>query len=221
VESTVAVSTLSYARVGPVHFQPIEWELNPITQYVGGRALNAGCGYRDITRLLQGMGASEVTNCDIATDIPGATLCSLDTLPFDDASFDTILCNAVLEHVVSVEAVMASLVRVLRPGGHLIVTIPFLQPYHEAPRDFRRFTKEGMTQLAEQSGLEVRALLPVHTIAQTLGWILWEYLLDNDKRVMQRLCYPVIWYFTRRRCRSDLASTRSANTFQGVFRKPL
>ena len=43
----MAVSTLSYARVGPVHFQPIEWELNPIARYVGGRTLNAGCGYRE------------------------------------------------------------------------------------------------------------------------------------------------------------------------------
>jgi hypothetical protein len=97
--------------------------------------------------------------------------------------------------------------------------IPFLQPYHEAPTDFRRYTREGMRQLGDRYGLETVALYPVHTIAQTLGWILWEYLLERDNSALQAVFWPFIWLATRWSCRSDLARSRTANAFQSVYLK--
>ena len=37
-----------FTRCGPVHFQPLEWELEPVAGYFRGHVLNAGCGDRDI-----------------------------------------------------------------------------------------------------------------------------------------------------------------------------
>ncbi len=162
----MSVKSLSFARVGPVHFQPIELELRPVGSFIAGETLNAGCGYRDISSILKEMGASGVVNVDIATDIPGAIESSLDKIPLEADRFDTVLCNAVLEHVEHIDAVMAELVRVLKPGGRLIVSIPFLQPYHASPTDFRRFTVEGIRQLGETRGLEVVQVRAVHSIAQ-------------------------------------------------------
>jgi len=216
----LAVSSLSYARVGPVHFQPLEWELAPIAEFVSGRLLNAGCGYRDIGPLLRRFGANEVANMDIETNIPGAILGSLDAMPFPENDFDTVLCNAVLEHVGSADAVMKELFRVLRPNGHAIVAIPFLQPYHKSPRDFRRYTVEGMESLGLDHGFEIVAIKPVHTIAQTLGWILWEHLLERNTVLGQRIFWPLIWAATRYMCRSDQKLIGTANTFQAIYRKP-
>jgi SAM-dependent methyltransferase len=53
---------------------------------------------------------------DVAADITA--------LPFDDASFDAVLCSHVLEHVEDDRAAMAELARVLRPGGWLVVLVP-------------------------------------------------------------------------------------------------
>jgi SAM-dependent methyltransferase len=68
-------------------------------------------------------------------------------LPFPDATFTRIECDAVLEHVPHPEAVAAELTRVLAPGGILHLVVPFCHPYHAYPEDYRRFTLQGLLTL--------------------------------------------------------------------------
>jgi SAM-dependent methyltransferase len=82
---------------------------------------------------------------------------SAELLPFADASFDTVLCTEVLEHLREPGTAVSEAARVLRPGGHLIASIPFLYGIHEQPWDFGRFTEFGLRSLFEGHGLE-----PVH-----------------------------------------------------------
>jgi SAM-dependent methyltransferase len=214
------IPSSSFERNGPVHFQPLEVELRQLQDYFRGAVLNAGCGNRDITDVLKRLGATTVTNVDIVSNIPNAILSSLDSLPLESATFDTVFCNAVLEHVVPIDAVMAELKRVTRPGGRLLIAIPFLQPYHESPTDFRRFTAEGMRQLGDRHGLKTLLVQPVHGITQTLGWILWAHLLDTGATLRQRLFWPLIWVMTRWWHRGNPRALRAANTFQAVYEKP-
>lgn len=65
-------------------------------------------------------------------------------LPFADASFDTVLLLDVLEHVPDDRAVLDEIARVLKPGGLLLLSVPFLYPLHDAPHDHRRFTAPGL-----------------------------------------------------------------------------
>jgi len=67
-------------------------------------------------------------------------------LPFPDAVFTRVECDAVLEHVADPE-------RVLAPGGYAHLVAPFCHPYHRYPEDYRRFTPDGLRLLA--GGLEV------------------------------------------------------------------
>ncbi len=48
---------------------------------------------------------------------------------------------------------MREIERVLAPGGYAHVVTPFCHPFHEYPKDYRRFTIDGLKELA--SGLEV------------------------------------------------------------------
>jgi SAM-dependent methyltransferase len=64
-----------------------------------------------------------------------------------DNSVDSVICNAVLEHVYSPERVVAEMVRVLKPGGMLYAEVPFMFFFHGYPNDFRRYTREGMRRL--------------------------------------------------------------------------
>jgi len=208
-----------FLRIGPVHFQPLERELEPLRMYFSGRTLNAGCGDRDITETLRGFGATEVVNYDIASKILNAVIGPLGKMPFAAAEFDSILCNAVLGHVESPERVIREMVRVLRPAGHLVVGMPFLQPFHSCPGDFRRSTVEGIRRLGTASGLEVIAIHPTHTIAQTLGWIIWSYLEEKRSRVRKAILYPLLWCCTRYCCRTDSSLVGTASAFQAVYRK--
>jgi hypothetical protein len=87
---------IPFTRLGPVHFQPLEWELEAVRPYFRGKVLYAGCGSRDISPVVRTMGAESMVNADLSTNIRGGVLCNLAALPFKSNQFDTILCNAVL-----------------------------------------------------------------------------------------------------------------------------
>jgi len=69
-------------------------------------------------------------------------------LPFTSDLFQRVECDAVLEHVKCPSQVMREIERVLAPGGYVHIVVPFCHPFHEYPRDFQRFTPDGLRQLA-------------------------------------------------------------------------
>ncbi len=212
---------MALVRVGPVHFQALEQELEPVARYLSGHVLNAGCGTRDIGPYLRRNGVTEITRCDVASEEADVVVGPLEAMPFADASFDSALCNAVLEHVVDAERAIRELARVVRKGGHLIVAVPFLQPYPACPGDFRRYTADGLAQLGRNAGLEVVSVLPVHSFAQTLGWILWEYAREKGGRLRRSVAWALVFLVTRVWNSTDRALMKNANTFQAVFRIPM
>lgn len=65
-------------------------------------------------------------------------------LDFEDESFDAVVCESILEHVPYPQKAISELHRVLKPGGEIWVQLPFLYPYHEAPKDYWRVTPDGL-----------------------------------------------------------------------------
>ena len=81
--------------------------------------------------------------------LPGVDVAAnAETLPFRSSVFQRVECDAVLEHVERPDLVMSEITRVLAPGGFAHIVVPFCHPFHEYPRDFRRFTLDGLKQLA-------------------------------------------------------------------------
>jgi len=68
-------------------------------------------------------------------------------LPFKDNSFDTVMIIAVLEHTKEPQKIVNEIHRVLKKGGVVYSTTPFMQPYHPSPTDYWRFTKDGLKHL--------------------------------------------------------------------------
>ena len=65
-------------------------------------------------------------------------------LKFADETFDVVACTAVLEHVPRPQKAVDELHRVLRPGGEIWVGLPWVQPYHQMPKDYWRATPDGL-----------------------------------------------------------------------------
>lgn len=92
----------------------------------------------------------------VVLDYPEFDLCA--PLPGGE-TYDVVICEQVIEHVVDPCAAARNLHRLTTPGGNVIVSTPFLVKVHELPayglNDYWRFTPRGLRTLLEHAGLEV------------------------------------------------------------------
>jgi 2-polyprenyl-3-methyl-5-hydroxy-6-metoxy-1,4-benzoquinol methylase len=104
----------------------------------GRRVLDAGCGEGYGTALLQSAGASTVVGVDIdeatvkhARERYGLQFLQVDiaALPFQDGSFDIVVCFETIEHVADGSRALSELRRVLTADGLLIISTPNAAEY--------------------------------------------------------------------------------------------
>ena len=79
-------------------------------------------------------------------------------LPYSDATFDVVYSDQVFEHVRYPDALMNNVARVLKPGGFLVGSVSYLEPYHSY--SIFNFTPYGLCRVVEDAGLKVLALRP-------------------------------------------------------------
>jgi SAM-dependent methyltransferase len=129
-----------------------------------------------------GAGASPdgYVNIDILAFDGVDLLANAELLPFPPNLFQRVECDAVLEHVRHPCSVMREIERVLQPGGFAHIVTPFCHPFHEYPRDYRRFTPDGLCEMA--GGLSVvasgwrtgpTATMLVFTLEYAKLWLPW------------------------------------------------
>jgi ubiquinone/menaquinone biosynthesis C-methylase UbiE len=110
----------------------------------------------------------KTTSCDLDGDIH--------KLPLKDGSVDVLICFEVIEHVQDPFKAVQELFRVLHPGGLLLLTTPFLFPYHgrsstlinyshEEYPDFWRFTHQGLRFLCKDF-----SKVEVYAFSSTIGY---------------------------------------------------
>ena len=72
---------------------------------------------------------------------------------FPEKLYDIVICQQVLEHVKNPFKAVDTLSKLIKPGGILIASTPFLLKIHAAPNDYWRFTTEGMRVLLSENNL--------------------------------------------------------------------
>ena len=97
----------------------------------------------DGMRLLYDDPAIELLSFDVYPSPYVQFVADAHKIPLPDGTFDGVIVQAVLEHVLEPTVVVAEIYRVLRSGGLLYAETPFLQPVHGGPSDFTRFTESG------------------------------------------------------------------------------
>lgn len=129
---------------------------------------------------------------------PGVdVVADVENLPFKTDSIAAIECDAVLEHVRQPMNAVVELARVLRPGGLLHVVVPFCHPFHEYPRDYQRWTLDGLRELLSQFEILDLGLRTGPTA--TLLTFLLEYVKIVSPRRLRKAAYGVcgwlLWPF--------------------------
>jgi SAM-dependent methyltransferase len=125
----------------------------------GARVLDAGAGEGKYARYFarQRYCGVDLAVGDTAWDYSRLeAIADLTSLPFRAGAFDAVLNIVTMEHLREPGRALAEMARVAAPGGCLLVAAPHEWEVHQAPHDYFRFTRHGMTYLLENAGWEVR-----------------------------------------------------------------
>ncbi len=185
-------------------------DFSKIQLKAGMRVLDAGCGSgRHLCAAFRTPGM-EVVGVDLnradldkakgfltlmAAETEGRWLISradVTKLPFRDDSFDVVVCSEVLEHVVENRTAVGELLRVLKPGGDLVVTVPRFLPericwalssaYHQEPGGHIRIYKKGeLLNLLKEAGARCRLIRYRHALHAPYWWLKCLVGHTNDK----------------------------------------
>lgn len=133
-------------------------DLAPVLKAARGTVVDVGCGaqpYRgllptstryiglDTQSALQDFGYSMPDVLPIGDD---------DHWPVDGGEADLVLATETLEHVRRPDEFLGEAARILRPGGQIVLTVPFAARWHYIPHDYWRFTPSSLRMLLERAG---------------------------------------------------------------------
>jgi SAM-dependent methyltransferase len=146
---------------------------------VGSRILDVGAGDAPYRELFSGHDyrTSDWSGTFYVPEHPTDVVAPAHDLPLEDDSLDAVVCTQVLEHVPEPSEVLSEFVRVLRPGGRLIISTPLTWYLHETPHDYYRYTSYGLHHLLEKAGFTEIAVEPMNdspsTVAALLRHLRW------------------------------------------------
>ena len=123
-------------------------------------------------------------------------------MPLAAASVDCALATEVFEHCPEPELVMREINRVLKPGGLLFLTVPFLWPLHEVPHDEYRYTPFALERHLRKSGFDSIQLQALGgwdaSLAQMLSlWVRRRPFTPLKRRLLTVLTIPIVRFLLR------------------------
>jgi SAM-dependent methyltransferase len=131
------------------------------TRTMSGRFLDVGGGAKSRTReyLPKGVEPDSI-NIDASIQ-PTYLIGPGQPFPIADNSYDGAVCLNTLEHVYDAKGILSETIRILKPGGTLYITVPFMFRIHAHPDDFFRGTPSWWRQALEDAGFAKAELLPL------------------------------------------------------------
>jgi len=197
--------------IGPPYEQAIK-------EFCKGKIADLGCGdvpyyifYKDL--------ATDVVCVDWGNSLHNKSFCDIEAdlnkdLPLDNEFFDTVLATDVLEHIHNPEKFMSETARILNPGGHLILGVPFMYWIHEN-HDYHRYTKQMLELYCEKNQLKIIRIVTYGGFPEVLYDLLhkgYAYYGFRGRRIYYFFLENIGKFLSRRKCIKRL-SERSKEVF--------
>ena len=153
--------------------------------------IDLGCGPRPYFHLYKDYFSRTIAIEHPDTDFPKKNIdifCSAVNIPLPDHSANAVLCTEMLHDIAEPELVLKEISRLLKPGGILILTTPFMVPVVDGDIDHYRYTRTGIRFLVHKAGMKVRnteAVSDIFGVMTTLyvkPWLrFWNVLSKKTK----------------------------------------
>jgi SAM-dependent methyltransferase len=184
-----------------------------VTQYeFGGAVLDIGCGskpYKSLfaktTRYVGIDYYNYSTNKDFAREGPDcyfddAYIATL-RLPFASDEFDGAVAFQVLEHHPKPQQLIDEMFRVVKIGGLLLLSAPFLGGVHESPHDYQRYTEYGLQEMVRSHKCKILQIKKQGSIFSTIAMLFNEHLnhfaaKNRMTYIFSVLIYPPLMLFS-------------------------
>ena len=188
--------------VNPFYFtrHEIHRHISRLAPSLKGKILDIGCGEKPYRALFQNV-----------TDYIGMEFDTLDNrnrsaadifytggeFPFPDNSFESAIATEVLEHIFNPDQFLGEINRVLKPGGKLLLTCPFVWDEHSQPLDYARYSSFGLTHLIQKHGFKIIQFTKTATDIRVLFQLASGYVYKTIpfKKYLVRLCFYLVLTF--------------------------
>lgn len=177
--------------INPYYFarKGLAIHIRELGSHMTGKTLDIGCGTKPYEKLCP---STQYIGLELDSKENRATK-SADffydghRIPFEDLHFDSVMVNQVLEHVFHPKELLIEIRRILKPGGKLLISVPFLWNEHEEPRDFARYSSYGLKYLLRNQGFEImesrKSVNDIRVIFQLFNLFLNQKIKTADGRL--------------------------------------
>mgnify|MGYP001594880018 CR=1 FL=1 len=181
-------------------FQPdrylLKQQIKRYAHYITGVVLDAGSGEGE--RYKKFLNFDKYVKLDINFVNKPNIIGSVENIPAESESFDSIISTQVLEHVKNPRKTIEEFYRVLKPGGYCLITVPQMNEIHEEPDDYFRFTKYGLEEIFKNSDFKIILIDQRGGFWATNAQIKTRYIIDlfrlNKVRLLRWILEPFIWF---------------------------
>jgi len=131
------------------------------------KVLDLGCGDKPFKNFFDkkveyiGIDISKESRADIILDL------NTQKIPFTDEFFDLVIASEIIEHIYNQDFFFKEMIRVVKKGGYIYISAPFMFPQHDLFRDYYRYTELFYKEKLPSIGINISDIEPSNTIIST------------------------------------------------------